>query len=54
MTINLNEYVQWTENTSAKLEGKAVDTLHCLLGMQTEIGELTDPFKKSLAYNFNS
>lgn len=48
--MQLNEYVEWTENTSAKLPSKDLDILHMLLGMTTEIGELTDIFKKSLAY----
>jgi NTP pyrophosphatase (non-canonical NTP hydrolase) len=47
--MRLNDYVKWTENTSAKLL-LTNDEYHMLFGMITEIGELTDVFKKDLAY----
>jgi NTP pyrophosphatase (non-canonical NTP hydrolase) len=49
--MQLNEYCKWTENTCAKLDNEVLDTAHMLMGMTTELGELTDCFKKQLAYN---
>jgi NTP pyrophosphatase (non-canonical NTP hydrolase) len=49
--MNINDYCKWTENTCAKLDNQVLDTIHMLMGMTTEVGELTDPFKKQLAYN---
>jgi NTP pyrophosphatase (non-canonical NTP hydrolase) len=48
--MKLNDYVKWTVNTCAKLDTHQEDILHLLLGMVTEIGELSDIFKKALAY----
>lgn len=48
--MELNDYVKWTENTCAKLETNQQDIFHMLLGMVTEVGELSDIFKKALAY----
>jgi NTP pyrophosphatase (non-canonical NTP hydrolase) len=49
--MKLNEYCDWTGNTCAKLDNEVLDTCHMLMGMTTEIGELTDCFKKQIAYN---
>ncbi|HBD95843.1 MAG TPA: hypothetical protein DC057_16865 [Spirochaetia bacterium] len=49
--MQLNEYCELANRTNANLETEVLNTLHILMGMQTEIGELTDPFKKQLAYN---
>ena len=49
--MQLNEYSKWTSNTCAKLETQTFDTIHMLMGMTTEVGELTDCFKKQIAYN---
>lgn len=49
--MQLNDYSKWTSNTCAKLESQVFDTIHMLMGMTTEVGELTDCFKKQLAYN---
>jgi NTP pyrophosphatase (non-canonical NTP hydrolase) len=49
--MNLKEYCEWTGNTCAKLDNEVLDTIHMLFGMITEVGELTDVFKKQLAYN---
>lgn len=46
----LCDYVDWTENTAAKLETHKDDVIHMLFGMITEVGELTDVFKKNMAY----
>lgn len=48
--MRLNEYCEWTGNTCAKLENVDLDNFHMLMGMLTEVGELTDVFKKNLAY----
>jgi NTP pyrophosphatase (non-canonical NTP hydrolase) len=48
--MQINEYVQLTKNTLAKLESKQLDNFHALFGMTTEIGELIDQYKKNLAY----
>jgi NTP pyrophosphatase (non-canonical NTP hydrolase) len=48
--MELNDYAKWTVNTCAKLDTHKEDITHMLFGMTTEIGELTDIFKKSLAY----
>lgn len=48
--LTLNDYVNWTANTCASLATKDVDVVHMIFGMMTEVGELTDIFKKSIAY----
>lgn len=48
--MELNEYVQWTANTCASLDTHKDDITHMLLGIITETGELSDIFKKNLAY----
>lgn len=49
--MKINEYCELANRTNANLNTETLNTLHMLMGMQTEIGELTDPFKKQLAYN---
>jgi len=50
--LELTEYQTKAIRTRAPLvdQYKYMDTLHMLLGLTTEIGELSDPFKKHLAY----
>jgi NTP pyrophosphatase (non-canonical NTP hydrolase) len=48
--VFLSDYVEWTANTCASLDTKKEDITHMLFGMLTEIGELTDIFKKNMAY----
>ena len=48
--MKLNDYVKWTGNTCAKLESKLMDNIHMLFGMETEIAELSDIYKKYIAY----
>jgi len=48
--MQLNEYCRLANRTNSELDTEVLNTLHMLMGMQTEIGELTDPFKKQLAY----
>lgn len=49
--MQLNEYCEWTKNTCAKLNSEILDNYHMLMGITTEVGELTDCFKKQIAYN---
>ena len=49
--MQLNDYVKWTANTCAKLDTHRDDIIHMLFGIMTETGELTDVFKKNMAYN---
>lgn len=49
--MKLNEYCELANRTNSELNNEVLNTLHMLMGMQTEIGELTDPFKKQFAYN---
>lgn len=50
--MTLKEYQTHTTRTNAPLENSYRDmtALHMLMGMMTEVGELTDQFKKNLAY----
>lgn len=48
--IKIENYVKWTGKTCAKLNSPGDDIIHMLFGMITEVGELTDIFKKSIAY----
>lgn len=48
--MKINEYCELANRTNSELNNEVLNTLHMLMGMQTEIGELTDPFKKQLAY----
>jgi len=43
------QYQKEAFQTNANL-GEGLDTIHMLLGMSTEIGELQDAFKKKIAY----
>lgn len=50
--MTIKEYQKQTSRTNAPI-GDRYDgmlTLHMLMGMMTEVGELTDQFKKNLAY----
>jgi NTP pyrophosphatase (non-canonical NTP hydrolase) len=56
--MNLTEYKEEVKRTlphlslqDAHLDIKLLDNLHMILGMQTEVSELADVFKKNLAYN---
>jgi NTP pyrophosphatase (non-canonical NTP hydrolase) len=48
--MKLNDYVKWTGNTCANLNNLFFDNTHMIWGMMTEVGELTDAYKKGLAY----
>lgn len=51
--MDLKEYQEQAKRTNAPIENnyKYMTQLHMLMGLQTEVGELTDVFKKHLAYN---
>lgn len=48
--MDVYEYVKNASRTRSNLDDQTLDILHMLLGMQTEVGELADPFKKNMAY----
>lgn len=48
--MDVYEYVRDASRTRSNLDDQTLDILHMLLGMQTEVGELADPFKKNMAY----
>lgn len=51
--MEINQYQQKAIRTLAKLQTPMEDDLHMLLGIQTESAELSDVYKKKLAYNKN-
>lgn len=50
--MTIKEYQKNTSRTNAPLDNSYyhMTALHMLMGMMTEVGELTDQFKKNLAY----
>lgn len=48
--MEIKEYQNLSKRTNAKLESKLMDNLHMSLGMQTEAAEISDVFKKHIAY----
>lgn len=50
--MTIREYQKNTNRTNAPLDNSYyhMTALHMLMGMMTEVGELTDQFKKNLAY----
>jgi NTP pyrophosphatase (non-canonical NTP hydrolase) len=49
--MSIKEYQKQAERTLVKLEKNSYDLLHMCLGLQTESAEISDVFKKKLAYN---
>jgi NTP pyrophosphatase (non-canonical NTP hydrolase) len=49
--MDIKEYQKQAERTLVKLEKNSYDLLHMCLGLQTESAEISDVFKKKLAYN---
>ena len=49
--MEINQYQIETKRTLANLENNPLDILHMCLGLQTESAEISDVFKKKLAYN---
>lgn len=47
--ITIEKYQELSARTNAKL-GDTMDNLHMCLGMQTEAAEISDVFKKFIAY----
>lgn len=48
--MQIKEYCNEVKRTMADLGYKEKDNLHMIMGMTTEVGELTDIFKKNFAY----
>lgn len=48
--ISIEEYQELSKRTNAKLQSALLDNVHMILGMQTETAEISDVFKKSIAY----
>jgi NTP pyrophosphatase (non-canonical NTP hydrolase) len=48
--MNYKEYQKEAARTCANLKSETENNLHMMLGMQTETAELSDVFKKNLAY----
>ncbi len=48
--MQLKEYAEKAKRTNAILADKLTANIHMLLGLQTEGGELSDIFKKNIAY----
>lgn len=48
--MEIQEYQNKVQRTLAELESPFEDNLHMVLGMQTEVAEIADVFKKYLAY----
>lgn len=46
----IEQYQQEASRTFLSKGSRDLDVLHCLVGMQTELGELADPFKKQIFY----
>lgn len=48
--MNINDYQSKAARTCAKIDGGIIDDLHMVLGMQTEVAEIADAYKKTIAY----
>lgn len=48
--MELKDYKEAVKRTLPELGDKKTDTLHMVLGLVTEVGELTDTHKRLLAY----
>ena len=46
----IEQYQKEASRTFLTKGSRDLDVLHCLVGMQTELGELADPFKKEIFY----
>ena len=46
----IEQYQKEASRTFLTKGSRDLDVLHCLVGMQTELGELEDPFKKEIFY----
>ena len=48
--MELKEYQELAKRTNADLGSPLLNNIHMVMGMETEVGELMDVFKKNLAY----
>jgi NTP pyrophosphatase (non-canonical NTP hydrolase) len=48
--MEINTYQGKAARTLAKIDGNILDDLHMILGMQTEVAEIADVYKKCIAY----
>jgi len=48
--MEINTYQVKAARTLAKIDGNILDDLHMVLGMQTEVAEIADVYKKNIAY----
>ena len=48
--MNLKTYSKFVSELTARLDNDLLDSLHMILGIGTELGELSDNFKKHMAY----
>ena len=48
--MEIREYQQKAERTLAKTKDSLTDDLHMILGIQTESAEISDVYKKHIAY----
>jgi NTP pyrophosphatase (non-canonical NTP hydrolase) len=49
--MEIKEYQEQSSRTFAQIDNGVLDDMHMILGMQTEVAEIADAFKKSIAYN---
>lgn len=48
--MEISEYQEKASRTMANLNSPLLDDLHMVLGMQTEVAEIADVYKKYMAY----
>lgn len=49
--MEIQTYQTKASRTLAKIDGNILDDLHMVIGMQTEVAEIADVYKKNIAYN---
>jgi len=48
--MEINKFQEEASRTCAKIDGAILDDIHMVLGMQTEVAEIADVYKKTIAY----
>lgn len=48
--MEINKYQEEASRTCASIDGGLLDDMHMVLGMQTEVAEIADVYKKHIAY----
>lgn len=48
--MEINKYQEEASRTCASIDGGILDDMHMILGMQTEVAEIADVYKKHIAY----